>query len=149
MIASTLLLAAAPTALAQAPLQPFSALIGHCWAGPLDGVPGTDTHCFESVFGGQHVRDRHRVVSGGREVYAGETLYSAKGARVIFTYWNSLGGVGTGNATISGPQWKFNGTIHATAERAEEPMISTWKMVPGGYEVRNGSAAPQLYKRAD
>jgi hypothetical protein len=148
MIASMLLLGTASAALAQAPLQPFSALIGHCWAGPVEGV-GTDTHCFESVFGGQHVRDRHKVVSGGREIYAGETLYSARGTQVIFTYWNSLGGLGTGNVAFAAPEWKFNGTIHATAAASEEPMISTWRMVAGGYEVRNGTAAPQFYKLAD
>ena len=39
-----------------------------------------DTHCFDAVYGGQHVRDRHEV-TGGAGVYRGETLYSADGER--------------------------------------------------------------------
>jgi hypothetical protein len=141
------LLAAA--ALAQAPLQPWAVLAGHCFAGPAP-VPGAiDTHCFESVYGGQHIRDRHVVTDKGKSVYEGETLYSAKGTQVIFTYWNSLGGLGTGEAAVSGDQWKFSGTIHATATSAEQPMTANWTMVPGGYEVREGEEAPRLFKRTD
>ena len=148
MITSMLMLVAAPGALAQPLLQPFSMLIGHCWSASIE-LPGTDTHCFESVYGGQHVRDRHKVVASGHEVYAGETLYSVKGSQVIFTYWNSLGGLGTGNVTLTGPQWHFTGAIHATPTNPEEPMVSTWKLGTDGYEVRNGSSAPVVFKRAD
>jgi hypothetical protein len=77
-------------------LQPLAFLVGHCWRGQLpDG--NEDVHCFESVYGGQHVRDRHEV-TGGAEIYRGETLYSWDGAAgaVAYTYWNSLGGVSRG-----------------------------------------------------
>jgi hypothetical protein len=141
--------AAASAAFAQPPLQPWAALIGHCWSGPAPGNAGTDKHCFESVYGGQHVRDRHSVTVKGKEVYAGETLYSARGAKVIFTYWNSLGGLGTGEATVSGDDWRFSGTIHATAAGAEQPMTAVWKIVPGGYEVSGEGDAPRSFKRAD
>lgn len=150
MIASLLLMAAAPASLAQAPLQPWSALVGHCWVGPAPGPnAATDKHCFETVYGGQHVRDRHVVTAGGQDVYAGEAIYSAKGTQVIFTYWNSLGGLGTGTASVNGDDWRFSGTIHATATGAEQPMTATWKMVPGGYQVIEGSSPPRLFKRAD
>jgi hypothetical protein len=149
MIASILLLAAAPAALAEAPLQPLASLVGHCWAGPAPVAGATDKHCFESVFGGQHVRDRHVVTAGGRDVYAGETIYSAKGSQVIFTYWNSLGGLGTGTASLGGDEWRFGGTIHPTASGAEQPMAASWKMLPGGYQVNEGSDPPRLFKRAD
>jgi hypothetical protein len=144
-----ILASAAANLIAEPPLQPWSALIGHCWAGSAPGNAGTDTHCFETVFGGQHVRDRHAVVAGGREVYSGESIYSASGTKVVFTYWNSLGGVGSGEAVVKGDQWLFSGTIHATATSGEEPMTAIWTMVPGGYEVREGSAPPRLLKRAD
>ncbi|MBV9527762.1 hypothetical protein [Sphingomonas sp.] len=140
---------AAGVALAEPPLQPWSALVGHCWSGPAPGNSGTDRHCFESVYGGQHVRDRHTVTVAGREVYAGESLYSAKGSHVIFTYWNSLGGLGTGEAVVGGKTWTFTGTIHATASGAEEPMRAEWTIVPGGYQVREGSEPPRLFRRAD
>lgn len=146
MIAETLLLAAAN--LAQPPLQPLAALVGHCWSGPAPGNRGTDKHCFESVYGGQHVRDRHVVTVDGQAVYEGEAVYSAKGQQVIFTYWNSLGGLGTGTADVTGDDWRFSGTIHATATESEQPMTASWKMIPGGYEVTEGSDK-RVLKRAD
>ena len=141
------LLAAA--SLAQAPLQPWSALIGHCFAGPAPVAGGNDKHCFESVYGGQHIRDRHVVTQNGRAVYEGESLYSAKGNKVIFTYWNSLGGLGTGGAIVTGERRKFSGTIHATATSAEQPMAATWTMTPDGYQVTEGNEPARLFKRAD
>ena len=48
------------------------------------------------------MRDRHVVTVAGKSVYEGETIYSAKGPKVIFTYWNSIGGLGTGEAMIAG-----------------------------------------------
>ena len=146
MIAAILLAAAT---MAQQPLQPWAALVGHCFVGPAPVDGATDKHCFESVYGGQHVRDRHVVTAGGKDVYAGEAVYSAKGSQVIFTYWNSLGGLGPGTASIAGDEWRFNGTIHATAAGAEQPMTATWKMVPDGYQVTEGSSPPRLFKRAD
>jgi hypothetical protein len=141
--------AAVAASVAQPPLEPWSALIGHCFTGPAPVAGGIDKHCFESVYNGQHVRDRHVVTEGGRDVYEGESVYSAKGRQVIFTYWNSLGGLGTGEAVIAGDEWRFSGTIHATATSPEQPMAAEWKLVPGGYEVREGSLAPRLFKRVD
>jgi hypothetical protein len=149
MIAFLALTAASTTASLQPPLQPWAALVGHCFVGEAPGNSGTDRHCFESVYGGQHVRDHHVVTAGGREVYAGETLYSAKGPQVIFTYWNSLGGLGTGTAALGADEWRFTGTIHATATSAEQPMTATWKARPDGYEVNAEGGAPRLFKRAD
>ena len=142
--------AAAASLMAEAPLQPLSALVGHCFVGPAPGNAGIDRHCFESVYGGQHVRDRHVVTVGGKPVYEGESIYSAKGRQVVFTYWNSLGGLGTGQAAIGSDDWRFTGTIHATANSAEEPMEAEWKIVPGGYQVSEGARdKPRLFKRAD
>jgi hypothetical protein len=134
----------------QSPLKPWSYLVGHCWAGPAPGPGGTDKHCFESVYGGQHVRDRHVVTVAGRDVYAGESLYSVHGRKVVFTYWNSIGGLGTGEAAFASGEWRFSGTIHASPDGAEEPMAATWRQVDGGYEVVDSpKAAPRLFKRAD
>lgn len=139
----------AAVSLAQAPLQPWAPLIGHCFAGPAPVVGGIDKHCFESIYGGQHIRDRHVVTENGKPVYEGESLYSAKGSQVIFTYWNSLGGLGTGEAVIAGDEWQFSGTIHATATDGDQPMTATWTMVPGGYQVIEGKEPPRLFKRTD
>jgi hypothetical protein len=140
---------AAAASWAQPPLQPWAALAGHCFAGPAPVERGIDKHCFESVYGGQHVRDRHVVTQDGRPVYEGETIYSAKGNHVIFTYWNSLGGLGTGEAAVRGDKWSFSGTIHATATDGEQPRVATWTMVPGGYQVTEGKQPPRLFRRSD
>ncbi len=151
MIGSILVFAAAAAsnAVAQPPLRAWAALVGHCWAGPAPGSHGIDKHCFENVYGGQHIRDRHVVTVGGKEVYAGEAIYSAKGGQVIFTYWNSLGGLGTGTAAVAGDEWRFNGTIHATATASEQPMTAGWTMGSDGYEVTAEGGAPRRFKRAD
>jgi hypothetical protein len=134
----------------QPALEPWSYLVGHCWVGTAPENAGRDKHCFESVFGGQHVRDRHVVVSNGREIYAGESIYSAEGPKVVFTYWNSLGGVGTGEAIFQRDEWRFSGSIRPTSSSPEQPMSAAWLKVADGYEVREGSEAKgRLFKRGD
>jgi hypothetical protein len=131
-------------------LAPWAYLVGHCWTGPAPVPGGTDRHCFESVYDGQHVRDRHVVTIGGREVYAGESLYSVRGNKVVFTYWNSMGGFGTGGAAFASGKWTFTGTIHASPDGAEEPIAATWRRVSGGYEVLDSpTASPRLFRQAD
>lgn len=133
-----------------AAFAPLAFLVGHCWIGRAPGDAGEDEHCFESVFGGQHVRDRHSVVKDGREVYAGETVYSRRPGALTFTYWNSLGGVGTGEALFDGREIRFTGTMRATAAGSEQPLAAVWRKVADGYEVRERpSDAPRLFKRAD
>ncbi len=83
----------------RAELEPLAFLIGSCWAGDFPGGKQTDIHCFEAVYDGAHIRDRH-AVNGGPSLYRGETIYSWNGEAetVSFVYWNSLGGVSTGAA---------------------------------------------------
>jgi len=79
------------------PLRPLQFLVGSCWTGTFPDGKKTDTHCFESVFGGHFVRDRH-TVRGGATPYEGETIYAwdAKQRKVVYTYWASDGGISTG-----------------------------------------------------
>jgi len=149
MIALLALLAAASAQPAQAALQPLASFAGHCWRGEAPGKAGVDTHCFEWVYGGQHLRDRHVVTQNGKPVYEGEALYSADHGRVMFTYWNSLGGLGRGSASASGYDLHFTGTIHAAADSGEQPMVADWHKVADGYEVREGGSESRLLKRAD
>jgi len=95
-IAALLALSTADAPVLRPELRPLAFLIGRCWEGRFESGE-TDRHCFESVYGGQHVRDVHEV-TGGARVYRGETLYSWDGTAnsVTFTYWNSLGGVSRG-----------------------------------------------------
>jgi hypothetical protein len=84
-------------------LRPLTFLVGHCWTATMPDGKSTDTHCFESVYGGHFVRDRH-VVRGAKKPYEGETLYAWDAAKqaLTYTYWNSDGGISTGVATPVG-----------------------------------------------
>jgi hypothetical protein len=83
-------------------LRPLEFLVGSCWTGTFPDGQQTDTHCFESVFDGQFIRDRH-TVRGGKAPYAGETLYAwdSRQKKVIYTYWASDGAISTGVMEIT------------------------------------------------
>lgn len=149
MIDLLLSLAAATQGLAQPALQPLSRFVGHCWSGEAPGGGGTDRHCFEAVYGGQHIRDRHTVKVGGKTVYAGESLYSVENGAVTFSYWNSMGGVGHGRAWAKGNELDFSGQMRADPSATPEPMNATWRVVPGGYEVVWPNGTAHLMKRSD
>ena len=64
------LLIAAQAVSAHAPsLSPFKPFIGACWRADFSATVH-DTHCFESMYGSAHVRDRHEVQDKGKTVYA-------------------------------------------------------------------------------
>jgi hypothetical protein len=91
------------------PLRPLAFLVGSCWTGTFPGGTSTDTHCFEAVFGGMFVRDRH-VVRGGKQPYEGETLYAWDPAKqkVTYTYWASDGAISTGTMEARGDTLRFS-----------------------------------------
>ena len=142
MIATLIALALAagePPAL-RAGLEPLGFLVGHCWAGALP-TGETDTHCFESVYGGQHVRDRHEVTGGGGR-YAGETFYSADGAGgLAFVYFNSQGGVSRGTMRPGADRLHF-GDEHYTAPDGRRITLSvSWR--PDGADAYEATTVSQ------
>jgi len=131
----SLILAAAPVQLgALAPLEPY---VGHCWVTQVSPET-TDRHCFRPVYGGKHVRDAHVVVHSGQSVYEGETIYSAEDGAIVFTYFNSLGGVGRGTATATGGELKFELLMRATPEAKPERFETVWRRTPAGYDTIMG-----------
>jgi uncharacterized protein YndB with AHSA1/START domain len=114
------------------PFEGMEFLIGHCWQASLpDGK--TDTHCFEPVYGGRFIRDRHEVTGG----YRGETLYSwdAANFRAEYTYWASSGGVSRGTMRERDGLLDF-ADVHRLGAR-EIRLQTTWKQIdPTSYEVR-------------
>jgi hypothetical protein len=117
MIASLVGLVMAGAAPLRRELQPMDFLVGHCWRGTLSGG-APDTHCFEPVFGGQHLRDRHEV-RGAHGIYCGETVYSWNGREggVDYTYWTSTGAVRSGLVTFqSASRFVFSEGRGASAE---------------------------------
>ena len=132
------LLIAAQAAAAPPPaFAPFARFVGSCWRASFSATT-TDTHCFEAMYGGAHVRDRHEVKDAGKVVYAGETIYSADGGDLVFTYVNSLGGVGTGKLKVNADTLSFTGVMRASPDKTQQPIDSQWRILDANrYEVRS------------
>lgn len=77
---------AAPIDTAKNPLQPLDFLVDHCWAGDFPNGLGRDTHCFEPMFGGKFVRDKH-TLHGKNGDYLGETIYAFDPEKKQILYW--------------------------------------------------------------
>ena len=143
------LLVAAQVLAASSHLSVFEPVIGGCWQAEFSPTLN-DTHCFEPVYGGAHVRDRHEVRQNGKTVYAGETIYSDEGGRLVFTYFNSTGGVGGGTVAPVAAGLQFQGSMRASPGKTPEAINTEWRFTaPGTYEVRSmpditGSANPVL-----
>lgn len=146
------LLIAASTAAAEPPalrqeLEPLGFLAGHCWRGTLP-TGEQDRHCFEPVYGGQHVRDIHEVSGGNGTVYAGETFYSADGeGGLAFTYFNSIGGVSRGTVRPGAGELNFGEEHYRGADGRRIALSVVWRPVEGGeaYEVATSSTdAPRM-----
>ncbi|MGA9583007.1 MAG: SRPBCC family protein [Allosphingosinicella sp.] len=146
---------ALPPAL-RAELEPLRFLLGHCWRGEFKNG-AVDTHCFESVYGGRHVRDRHEVKGPGAP-YRGETLYSWDGSakQVGYTYWNSSGGVSRGTMAAKGDELDFGDETYTGADGRKTTISTMWRKVGAdAYETVSRSAADPTgsrvvrYKRVD
>lgn len=134
--------AAAPPPPLSAGLEPLRFLVGHCWRGEFKGG-AVDTHCFESVFGGRHVRDRHEVKGPGAP-YRGETLYSwnAEAKRVDYTYWNSSGGVSRGSMAPKGDSLDFGNETYTGPDGRKTTISTLWRKAGAdAYEAVNTAGA--------
>jgi hypothetical protein len=108
-------------------LQPMAFLAGQCWSGPFADGKSTDEHCFEWVYGGRFLRDRH-IVRGGEKPYRGETLYywDAAEQAIAYIYFNSDGGVSRGLAKAEGDALVFPSERYADGATTRE-FGTTWK----------------------
>jgi len=136
MIALVLLLGAQPVA-EPVDLSAFKPFLGACWRADFSPTVH-DTHCFEVMYGGAHVRDRHEVQDKGKTIYAGETIYSADGPDLVFTYFNSLGGVGLGKVGTTAKELGLTGTMRPAPDKPEQDIDSEWRLIDADhYEVRS------------
>lgn len=154
MIAALLAAAAAPAA---DPLLPLAFLVGHCWRGEFKGSGNVDTHCFEPVYGGKHIRDVHEVTEG-KEVYRGETVVSwnAEVNKVEYVYFNSQGGVSKGGMKAEPAALVFDDESHVLPDGKRPTFATLWRaMSADSYEVvskiANSPSGERLvvYKRID
>lgn len=127
-------------------LEPLAFLAGHCWEGSFASGE-RDRHCFESVYGGQHLRDVHEVTGGARP-YRGETIYSWDGRAnaVSYTYWNSSGGVSRGTMRPEPPRLSFGDESYADPQGRRITISTHWRRVgDDAYEAVSVSAeAPSM-----
>ena len=124
---------------AQSPadLSAFAPFAGSCWIADFTSTM-SDTHCFEAMYGGAHVRDRHEVKEKGKTIYAGETVYSLDGNSAVFTYFNSLGGVGRGTVEPGGSTLHFKGSMRGSPDKPPQAIDSEWRIVDDDhYDVRS------------
>lgn len=126
-------------------LKLFDRLVGRCFSAVV-GPNAADRHCFEAVYGGKHVRDRHRVAVDGKVVYAGETLYSRSGEEIVFTYINTLGGVGHGKANATATGIAFTGMMRGAPASPAQSMDSNWRWQGAGYTASDGKGADVIFK---
>jgi hypothetical protein len=118
-------------------LSAFKPFLGACWRAELSATVH-DTHCFDAMYGGAHVRDRHEVQDRGRTIYAGETVYSVDGPDLVFTYFNSLGGIGLGKVGTTESSLGFTGTMRPAPDKPEQEIDSEWRLIDTDhYEVRS------------
>jgi hypothetical protein len=103
------------------PLKPLAFLGGYCWNGTFADGKKTDEHCYEWVFGGKFLRDRH-VVRGGKAPYQGETLYfwDSEARKIAYIYFNSDGGVSRGTLTAKGDQLFFPAERYSEGGKTRE-----------------------------
>lgn len=139
-LAALALAAAEPPPLRQG-LEPLAFLVGHCWRGTFANGE-QDTHCFEGVYSGQHVRDRHEV-TGGARAYRGETLYSWDGTAnaVTYTYWNSQGGISRGTMRPRDGRLDFGEESYTDPQGRRITISTHWRPAAGSYETVTASAA--------
>jgi hypothetical protein len=131
LIIAALMVAAAPVSGA------FDQFMGSCWAADFTGTM-RDVHCFDVLYEGAHIRDRHEVNEGGKVVYAGETTYSLDGDTIVFTYLNGLGGVGTGTVTRDRTKLSFKGAMRSAPDKPSVRIDSEWTILDANhYDVRS------------
>lgn len=123
------------------PLAPLQFLAGQCWQAPVADGSQVDKHCFEPMFGGRHLRDRHVVTNAeGKITYEGETIYAfnGKAKRIEFAYFSPDGGVSYGSVRAEeGVQLlDFGDETFAGLDGRELRIATEWRRVgPDAYEA--------------
>ena len=129
----------------RAGLEPLRFLLGHCWRGEFkDGA--VDTHCFESVYGGRHIRDRHEVTGTRRPLSRRDALQLERRGEAGRLYLLEL--VGRGQPRLDGAEGRMRSTSATRpipAPDGRKMTISTmWRKAGAdAYEaVSTGGADP-------
>ncbi len=140
-------------AASSAPAEPFKAmafLAGHCWKGSFPNQAQTDEHCFEWIYDGRFLRDRHVVHGEGHADYLGETTYywDAALGQVQYLYIENQGGYSKGSVTAGGDGLVFPPTAYIDNGK-EQVYRSRWQRDgDDAYEAVNEFKAGDGWKLA-
>ena len=129
--------------------QPQAFLAGSCWKGTLPDGKQVDEHCFEWIYGGQFLRDRH-TVTGGPEPYGGETIYyfDAPSKTVRYLYINMPGGNSRGTVSVKDGALVFPEETYSDGKQ-EQVFRSSWRREgDDAYFVITEVKAPDGWKEA-
>jgi hypothetical protein len=124
------------------PDEPFKAmafLAGHCWKGSFPNQAQTDEHCFEWIYDGRFLRDRHVVHGEGHADYLGETTYYWDPAlgQIQYLYIENQGGYSRGGVTASGESLVFPPATYVDNGK-EQVYRSRWQRTgDDAYEAVN------------
>jgi hypothetical protein len=105
---------------------PMSFLAGSCWKGAFKDRPSvTDEHCFEWVYGGKFLQDKH-VVRGDSLPYEGQTMFAwnSQAKRVVYWYIALPGFYSTGTVDAKDQRIMFIDDLHEAAGRRD--LRSVW-----------------------
>ena len=110
------------------PFKDMAFLAGHCWKGSFPGQAQTDEHCFEWLYDGRFLRDRHAVHGEGHADYLGETTYYWDPAlgQIQYLYIENQGGFSKGSVSASGDGLMFPPTTYVDGGK-QQVYRSHWK----------------------
>jgi hypothetical protein len=152
-IAAVALIAVAGPARAQSPapspdlgnFKPMAFLVGSCWKGTFPDGKSTDEHCYEWLWGGKFIRDRH-VVKSSRPDYEGETVFAWDDTKkqIVFWYFTNQGFYTTGTMEPRDEGLVVPETV--VAEKTSERKTVIRPNGPDSYTVRSEAKEPTGWK---
>jgi hypothetical protein len=127
---------AARAAEAAGNFEPMAFLVGSCWKGTFPDGKSTDEHCYEWVWGGKFVRDRHVVKSSGPD-YEGESVFAwdASKKKLVFWYFTNQGFYTTGTLEPRDEGLVVPETV--VGEKTSERKTVIRRNGPDSYTVRS------------
>jgi hypothetical protein len=123
------------TSVPQDAFGPLEPLVGSCWKGTFPDGKSNDEHCWEWVWKGKFLRDRH-VVRGPQPDYAGETIYGwdPEKRQLRFWYFTNAGFFTTGVMQPREGSAVFPETVVGGGGRRELETVFT-RPSPDSYQV--------------
>lgn len=120
-------------------LRPMAFLAGHCWKGAFADGKRTDEHCFEWMYDGKFLRDRHVVRTPGRPDYGGESIYywDSETRQINYLYLENLGGLSRGTAEAAADGLVFPPARYVEGGQALTYRSRWTRLDPATYEAHN------------